>query len=169
MATPDNLALYYTIVEEAILQLGVDPVGCRGKQPGQWNLRKGSARIWLDLWHIQNEQRAYFQAMSPIMPLPTERSEPFFKELLQINDKLFGVAFAVYDEWAWLKSIREVEGMSVAEALAIIRRIGYYADEYDNQLMDKYNIKRRPAVAGQSTDDDGPEAPVHPSIPPHLH
>jgi hypothetical protein len=103
------------------------------------------------------------------MPLPKDRKDEFFKELLSINDKLFGVAFAIYDEWAWLKCIREVDNMSVSEALAIIRRVGYYADEYDDLLMKKYNVAMAGQTnAGRTSDDGGPEAPIHPSIPPNL-
>jgi hypothetical protein len=161
----EDLSQYYAVVDAAIKQLGVDPENCRGKQPGQWNLRKGSARIWIDLWHIHNERRAYFQAMSPVMPLPPERREEFFRELLETNDKLFGVAFAVYDNWAWLKSIREVEGMNESEALNILKRIGIYADDYDDKLMAKYNVRLNAAA---QTSDAEPEAPIHPSIPPNL-
>jgi len=163
-----TLEHYYQIVEDAIRSLGVDPTTCRGKKPGQWNLRKGSARVWLDLWHIQHENRAYFQVMSPVLPLPRERLAEFFRELLEVNDKLYGVAFAVYDDWAWLKAIREVEDMSVDEALAILKRIGYYADEYDDRLMEKYNINFDKSAAGQDSDSAQPEAPVHPGEPPLL-
>ena len=135
-----DLKPLYEIVEKAITSIGVDPKPCRRGAPGQWNMRKGSARIWLDLWFIEEEGRAYFQVMSPVVPVPNARKEEFFEELLSVTDRLFGVAFTLYDGWAWIKSIREVDDMSVSEAKAMLIRVGNYADHYDNVLIDKYNI-----------------------------
>lgn len=159
-----NLEDYYHIVEDAISELGVDPEGCRGKGDGQWNLRKGSAKIWLDLWHIERMRRAYFQVMSPVVPVPTSRREEFLMELLEINDRLFGVAFAVFDDWAWLKSIREVDDLDVSEAVAMLRRVGEYADQYDDLLMDKYSIRLKGRHGPEGAEEPG--QPGHPSSPP---
>lgn len=155
-----DLTPYYQIVEECIQELGVDPVGCRGKEPGQWNLRKGSARVWIDLWHIESENRAYYQVMSPVLPIPKENVKAFYEELLLINDKLFGVAFTVHKNWAWLKVVREVEGMDHNEAMAMMVRVGKYADRYDNELADRYGVKL--PIPGQSPDEDFPQKPGTP-------
>ena len=49
------------------------------------------------------------------------------KHTMEINDKLYGVAFTVYDEWAWLKVTRECEGLDEKEAGSLIGKIGQYA------------------------------------------
>ena len=133
-----NLDPKYKLVETAIARLGVDPAKCRGQKPGQWSLIRGSVKVWLDLWHIEKENRAYFQVMSPVVKIPTEQKEQFYEELLKINDKLFGVAFSLYKENAWIKVIREVDGMDENEAFAMITRVGNYADKYDDELKNKY-------------------------------
>jgi hypothetical protein len=156
----EDLASQYQIVEDAIRALGVDPVTCRRKTQGQWNLRKGSARVWVDLWYIESEKRSYFQVMSPVVPIPKDNQEKFFEELLRINDKLFGVAFTVYDGWSWLKVIREVEEMSVKEAQAIMVRVGNYADLYDDRLQLAYHVKGAKAQA--ASDGAMPNAPEVP-------
>jgi hypothetical protein len=134
----ENLSSYYTIIEECIQRLGIDPVQCRGEKEGQWSLTKGSAKVWLDLWHIEREGRAYLQVMSPFMEVPASNREVFFEDLLKTNDQMFGVAFSVYDGWSWLKVIREVDGLDSDEAFAMLTRVGNYADKYDDEFLEKY-------------------------------
>ena len=134
----ENLNFYYRIVEGAISQIGIDPETCRGENPGQWTLTRGTVKVYLDLWHIKKEGRAYFQVMSKIMPIPTDRREDFYRELLEINDKFFGVAFSIYKDYVWIKTIREVKGMDENETHAMIMRVRNYSDSYDNKLKAKY-------------------------------
>ena len=150
----ENLETYFNIVEACITKLGVDPAVCRGEKAGQWNLKKGSVNVWIDVFHIEKEGRAYFQVMSQIMKVPPTNKEALFEELLTINDRLFGVAFTVYKGIVWLKVIREVQGMDTDEAFAMITRIGNYADQYDDELKAKY-----PSPAP-------PDSNIGPSSPP---
>jgi Putative bacterial sensory transduction regulator len=136
----EDLTPFYAIIEASIRRLDIDPDTCRGEQPGQWNLTHGSAHVWMDLWHIELQQRAYFQVMSPVMQMPANpaHTQALFEELLQINDKLFGVAFSLYKGMVWLKTIREARGMDADEALNILTRVAKYADMYDDYLVNKY-------------------------------
>lgn len=153
-----DLTTYYQMIEDCITQLGVDPVTARGEEAGQWSLVKGSAKVWLDLWHIEREGRAYFQALSPVMKLteviPDKRLE-LFEELLKINHSLYGVAFTCYNDFLWIKVIREAAGMDKAEALAMISRVGTYSDEYDDYLREKYLPPQPPVEPPHA-----PNAPV---------
>jgi hypothetical protein len=116
---------------------------------------KGSATVWIDCWYIEREQRAYYQAMSPIMQIPASNTAELFKELLEINDKLFAVAFTIFDNWVWLKVIREATGLDADEAFGLMTRIGNYADDYDDMLKAKYHgAPNGPAGPG------APNAPV---------
>ncbi|UKN00784.1 YbjN domain-containing protein [Paracrocinitomix mangrovi] len=133
-----NIQNYYDMIESCLRTLGVDPSTCRGNQAGSWALFKGSAKVYIDCWHIENQGRAYFQVMAPIMKIPEQNRETFYYDLLSFNDKLFSCAFALYNDWAWIKMIREVDGLDESEALAIIQRVGSYADDYDDILKQHY-------------------------------
>lgn len=133
-----NIQSYYDMIEGIIRSLGVDPATTRGNQPGSWSLVRGSAKVYIDCWNIESQGRAYFQVMSPIMKVPETNKETFFYDLLSFNDKLFSCAFAIYNDWAWIKMIREVDGMDEAEATAILQRVGSYADQYDDLLKQHY-------------------------------
>lgn len=135
-----DLTHYYQIVESAIAELGVSPVEARTQKLGQWDLRRGSAGIWVNIF-LSRERRdyGYLQIMSPLMRIPQKTSkEALFDELLRLNHQLYGVAFSIHDGWIYLRTIRELKGLSVSEALAMLKRIGVYADEYDDYFKQKY-------------------------------
>ncbi len=128
-------------VEGAIKKMNVDPALCRGEKVGQYNMVQGSVTIWIDVWNIDRENRAYFQVMSFIMSVNNvQNKSALFEELLTINDGLYNVAFTLYDNAIWLKTIREVHGLDEDEVVAQIRRIGNYGDKYDDYLKQKYDV-----------------------------
>ncbi|MCC7303675.1 MAG: YbjN domain-containing protein [Bacteroidia bacterium] len=136
---------YYNMVEDIIRNLGVDPAICRGEIAGQWNLKRGSANIWVDVWQTKDQQGnlqdyGYIQVMAPVCEVPVNNQHLFTKELLEINHNLYGVSFTIFKEWAYIKSIRELDGLDQNEAQAMFNRIGSYADEYDDRLKQKYGI-----------------------------
>ncbi len=155
----NELKKYFEMVEECISQLGVDPKSCRGQKEGQWSLVKGSAKVWIDIWYIEKEDRSYFQVMSPVLRIPDTNQFEFYKDLLEINDRLYSVAFSVYNGWAWLKTIRETENLDASEVLSTITRIGTYADRYDDELIAKYELKREdkdsldPSTGGRAPEE----------------
>ncbi len=126
-----DLKNYYTLVEEIIQELGVDPVTCRGEEEGQWNLQKGSVPVWIDVFYDENNSTSYVQVMAPITELPPTNREAFFEEVLEIGHDLFGVAFTKYENWLYLKSIRETEGLDKSEMRATMNRIGTYSEDYE--------------------------------------
>lgn len=135
----ENLQYYYDMVDTCIRDLGVDPALCRGDKAGQWNLKKGSASVWIDVWHIEQENRAYFQALAPVIQIvPSMNQTALFQELLELNYTLYGVAFVKFNDWIYVKLIRECDGLEQKEAAATINRVGWYADEYDDRLKVKY-------------------------------
>ena len=136
----ENLQYYYDMVDKSISDLGVDPALCRGEKAGQWSLKKGSASVWIDIWHIEAENRGYFQALAPVMEIPASNQQEFFQELLELNYTLYGVAFVKFQNWIYVKLIREVDGLEQKEAAATINRVGWYADEYDDKLKVKYGV-----------------------------
>ncbi|HEU4717146.1 MAG TPA: YbjN domain-containing protein [Bacteroidia bacterium] len=133
---------YYSAVEEVIQSFGVDPATCRGQQIGQWNLKLGSASVWVDVWQSKDKDGnfidgGYLQVMAPVVDVPPGNAE-FTRELLEINHRLYGVAFTIHGNSAYIKAIRELEGLDKSEISATLNRVGIYADDYDDQLKAKY-------------------------------
>ncbi len=134
----EALEHYYELIENVIKRLGVDPLLCKGQKPGQYDLKKGSAKIWIDIWKVEGEKYGYIQILAPVYHIPEKNVEGFYKELLEINHKLFGTAMTLHNGKVYAKSIRELDGLSEDEIFAMFNRVGNYADEYDDYLQNKY-------------------------------
>jgi hypothetical protein len=133
-----ELGNYIKMVEKVIASLGVAPETCRGQKEGQWDLKKGSASVWVDVFLTETKDYGYFQCMAPISMVPATRKEEFLQEALEINHKLYGVGFTIHKDGLYIKMIRELEGIDESEMLAAFNRIGNYADDYDDYFKNKY-------------------------------
>ncbi len=134
---------YYDLVEGVITDYKVDPALCRGQQAGQWNLKFGSANIWVDVFQSkdangQPTQYGYFQALALVCDVPVNNQHLFTKELLEINHTLYGVAFTIFRDKAYIKAIRELEGLDKTEVRATFDRVSIYSNDWDDKLRQKY-------------------------------
>ena len=138
------LTNYYKIVEEVIKDLGIDPVECRGMdeddivEEGQWNLSKGNASVWIDVFYDETNKENYFQVFCPLIEVPNGRMGEAATDALEIGHLLFGIGFTRVDNWLYLKHIRELEDLSKNEIANTIERIGAYGEEYEEYFREKY-------------------------------
>ncbi|MCX7862661.1 MAG: YbjN domain-containing protein [Bacteroidales bacterium] len=133
-----NIQYYYDMFENVVRNLGVDPVSCRGKQEGQWDLQKGSAPVWVDIYTVENGQYGYIQIISPLFEVPDAHQTNAFSEALEINHTLVGCSITKFNNWLYIKSIRELDNLSESEINNMINRVGIYADRYDDHFKSKY-------------------------------
>jgi hypothetical protein len=134
---------YYDLIEGVIADYKVDPATCRGQQPGQWNLKFGSANIWVDVFQTKDAQGnptqyGYFQALALVCDVPVDNQAIFTKELLEINHTLYGVAFTLFRDKTYIKAIRELEGLDKTEVRATFDRVSIYSNDWDDKLKQKY-------------------------------
>ena len=133
-----DLTPYYQMVEECIKELGVDPNLCKGENEGQWDMKKGSANIWIDVFKKEKDFYGYFQCMAPISKIPADNTLEFYQEVLEKNHSLYGVGMTKFKDWIYIKIIRELEGLDQKEMMASLKRVGGYADDYDDYFKNKY-------------------------------
>ena len=131
----DSITYYVQVIEKAIAQIGLNPETAKIEE-NQWTLKKGSVQIWVELYTFQS--RVYFQVVAPIMDVPSTKTGELAIELLKLNNELFGVAYVIYNDRVYLKSVREAEGLDISEAFSTLLRVGNYADKYDDMLKEKY-------------------------------
>ncbi|WMX15116.1 MULTISPECIES: YbjN domain-containing protein [unclassified Aureispira] len=141
-----NLKKYYGIVEQAIEKIGLDPTRFRGEQEGEWTLHRGEYTIWIDVWNDPIEKVAYLQVVAPVMEIPDESQTVLFRELLQINLQLCGIAFSVHGEKVVLKGTRVAEGLDVEEAHAMIMLISKYVSNFSPILLKRYFNNGQPGI-----------------------
>lgn len=144
-----NLDNYYKTVEQAIKKIGLEPSKFRGEQAGEWTLHRGNYNIWIDVWYDNKERVAYLQVVAPVIEIPEESQSVLFKELLQINLQLCGVAFAVHGENVVLKGTRVAEGLDVEEAYAMIMLVSKYVGNFSPMLVKRYFNSGQPGTPPQ--------------------
>jgi hypothetical protein len=134
-----DLEPYYQMVESCIKKLGVDPLACRGQNPGQWDLKRGSASVWIDVFKRENDYYGYFQCMAPVAAVPTNNVKEFYEEVLEKNYGLYGAAMNKFKDWVYMKTIRELDGIDEDEMMNMLSRVGTYADDLDDYFRNKYS------------------------------
>lgn len=143
-----NLEQLTTIVESSIQSFGIDPITSRGQKEGQWDLKKGAAQVWIDIWtfdHKEGDKHHYVQVLSPVLNLDLVGNQcGLYQECLTINQSLYGVAFSIMKNWLYLRVIREAEGLDISEMAAMLNRVGDYSDVEGKQMVDKYTVKDPP-------------------------
>jgi hypothetical protein len=118
---------YFQIVEEAIEKLGLEPVGTRGNEQGQWNLKKGNFDIMIDVWTQEN--KTFFQILCPLCIIPPDSQEDFHLHLLKKNFGLCGLAYSIMDETVFLKYTIEAEQLTMDNIYNIITKTAFYAEQ----------------------------------------
>jgi len=144
-----NLRSCVKMVESVISSFGVDPDENRLKTPnGQpaWGLKRGSAAIYVFLQ--PGEKENYIQVISPVVKLPTERVQAFLRHLLELNSgTLVGSAFGVRGDDVVLNADRSTVDLEISEVQDMIRRVGSYADRYDDEFARNWGARRHVDVA----------------------
>lgn len=136
---------YYDMFEQVLTEYKVDPATARGQAPGQWNLKLGSASVWVDIFQSKDAQGnpaqyGYLQMLAPVCNVPVNNQHIFTKDLLEINHSLYGVGFTIFKDMAYIKSIRELQGLDISEIKSTLDRVGIYANDWDDKLKAKYGI-----------------------------
>ena len=84
------------------------------------------------------------QAVVAIAPLfrspPAERTEAFYRRLLEHNSYMGGIAaFAVQaDGWVVLHAGRSRRGLDANEFATLVSAVGRYADDFDDKLIAEF-------------------------------
>jgi hypothetical protein len=136
---------YFNMFEQVLVEYKVDPITARGKTPGQWDLKLGSASVWVDIFQSKDAegnpaQYGYLKMVALVCDVPVNNQHLFTKELLEINHSLSGVAFTIFKDKAYIKSIRELQGLDTSEIKSTLDRVGIYANDWDDKLKTKYGI-----------------------------
>lgn len=138
----ENIDHYIRVIDDSIARIGLDPASSKGQRPGQWNLRKGTAQIGLDLFQFEEKGPVFFSATAPIMKVPKSNLRKLLVELLKLNHAMVGLAFTIFGDIIYLRATREVAGMDAQEAMNLILRVGNGADFYDEKLQEKFPHKQ---------------------------
>jgi len=137
------------MVERVIKDLELSPSECRlSTDDPAWGLAKGSAEVFVFINPGEPDQgdEFFIQCISPVMKLPKSEHNrnALLHKLLQLNaEELAGAAFGLKGEdTVVLIADRSTIDLDPSEVKDMVLRVGYYADVYDDQLVNEFGGKR---------------------------
>jgi hypothetical protein len=106
-----------------------------------WLFRRGSAGGHIAL--IDDPEQPEWSRLYvsyAVMRVPLEQAAAFYRRLLELNDHFGGLCSFSVDasDVVWLNAGRRLEGLDVNELEDLVMRTGYYADRYDDLLLDEF-------------------------------
>ncbi len=138
-----DLSPYYFIIDNAMRDLGLEPNDARGEMKGQWNLAFGEITLNIDLWEVEEQDgKIVFQVQAPLMTIPKSKTTEFYRELLEINYILYGVALSVVEDSVFLKTMRDAGAIKQRDVVEMVEYTGFYAEHYQKALFGKYGGKK---------------------------
>ena len=105
----------------------------------EWWIISGSVKVQIFLTNL--EDNAELIVASNLFQYPTQKTD-INEYLLKLNGtlKLKGVSFGIRNKQLILSYIRPVQGLDPEELQWIIASIAVIADEYDDFLIEKFNM-----------------------------
>jgi hypothetical protein len=133
-----NLRSCAQMIEAVLHASGVDAERSRihSDHGPAWGMTRGSAEIFIFLT-AGTAGENFLQIVSPVMrPTAETLAAPhFLRRLLELNaTELQGAAFGVREGDVILSTDRSTSGLDRVEVEEMIRRLGAYADHYDDAL-----------------------------------
>jgi hypothetical protein len=124
--------MYYHVIgviEGTLKTLGIDPNEARINE-GQYNISKDkSTEVLLDIW--EENERVFFQALSPVSKLNDPSRAEVLLMLLEENHGLIEAAFAIAKEDIIIKETIECSAsFDEQRAISTISRIAFYSEIY---------------------------------------
>lgn len=140
MATVDEVHGY---IRQFISGVGIDPNTTFNDQSKAYYLTKGSANIEVFVSaHPQpnGSTRNFLRVFSPIMDVPNESREYFYRRLLELNDASLGVKFSIMpgSQKVYATFERDIEGIDAAETATCISDLGLWSDYLDDVLKNEF-------------------------------
>ncbi len=137
-----NLEKARTMVEDILSDLGIDPIETleeEGSDRLVWCVQRGSATVFIELFRERGSE--YFLIDCPLLYLPSQNREKFFKRLLELNDRLIEGSLCLRGEVIHLTGIRPVLGLDAVEVEGMLQRLSSWADGLDNQLSEEFGAR----------------------------
>lgn len=116
-------------VEGALKTLGIEPSEAKTGD-GQYNINKdGKTEVLVDVW--SENDRTFFQVMSPVTKVNDETRIEVLKMLLEENHGMVEAAFTLIQGQIFVKETIECSAFFNQErALSTITRIAFYSEAY---------------------------------------
>ena len=137
-----NLNSTVAMVENALVELGYYLNECRVDRSDAyraWSVEKGSASIHIAIQGTGDQ--TILRAVSPVVTLTETVDQPaLLRYLLELNEGLSGLAFALRGDVVLLLGQRPTLDLDRSEVLHIIQLLRETADEIDDKLVADFGV-----------------------------
>jgi hypothetical protein len=150
----ENLNKYIQLVEDAIIELGVDPAVCRTELPNKWHLHRGQAQVVLMVRKSRThkgEERDTLVIVSPVVVVPQEEKlkQKLYQFLLSTSHQMITEAFSIAKEAngtevAYISSTYFIDEMNKEEVAFMLDSMSFYAYKFSEELRAEF-MGQKPA------------------------
>lgn len=110
-----------------------------GSEGCGWWLIEGSARVYIFVQ--ESATGPVLRITSPIVYIPAERQEQFYRRLLDLNCNLSSCQLATYENYVLVLSQRQTLGITQEEVDSIVWNVAYVADLLDDKLASEFGTQ----------------------------
>lgn len=142
MTTTEMVKVY---VNQLCAEIGCTPESIYSKENNSWFFTRGSASIEVFMSSYETvvkTVRTFVRCFSPIYALPADNQKKMqlYHEALQNNTNFMGVKLSIMPDKGYMYAIaeRDIEGMDYIEFKTLISDLGYWADQLDNALHERF-------------------------------
>ena len=141
-----NLKACIEMVNAVLTQMGIEPAEAMISSDSgpAWALTRGSAEVFVFLSPGDSGDN-FIQVTAPVLRPPSDGAvlQKLYTKLLELNaNDLTGAAFGLRDGDVVVTTDRSTTGLDQVEVEEMIRRVGEYADRYDDELAKEYGGTR---------------------------
>jgi hypothetical protein len=142
MVTSQMVQVY---VNQLCAEIGCTPESIYNKESNSWFFSRGSASVEVFLSSYQTAVqtvRTFVRCFAPVFPIPANDpvKAQLYQEALENNVRFMGVKLAIMPEKGYMYAIseRDIEGMDYDEFKLIISDLGFWADQMDDILKERF-------------------------------
>jgi len=142
MTTTEMVKVY---VNQLCAEIGCTPESIYSKENNSWFFTRGSATVEVFMSSYETVVktiRTFIRCFSPVYALPADNQKKMllYQEALQNNASFMGVKLGIMPEKGFMYAVaeRDIEGMDYTEFKTLISDLGYWADQLDNILHQRF-------------------------------
>ncbi len=131
------------MVETYFRHRGLDPNQFKLQDSHEhgWWIKEGSAEVYIIVQKGNEELGTLLRISSPLVYVPENNKEGFYRHLLEVNSDLSSCALSVYNDLVLVVAQRPTLGLFQEELDELVWNAAYVADLLDNKLAENYGAR----------------------------
>jgi hypothetical protein len=104
-----------------------------------WWLNEGSAKVYIFL--VELPSGPVIRITSPLVKIPAQNKEAFYRHLLDLNSRLSNCALATFEDSVLVVNQRSTIALDQEELDSMVWNVAYVADLLDNKLASQFGTQ----------------------------